>query len=197
MPGILKRHPRLKVVLWLLGIMVVLGLLGLASLFFPRTLLTVDSGPVRGDVLVVLGGGRTERALRAAELYKQGVAPRILCSGLGDCRSNQALLEKSGVPAAAIVREELSRNTSENVRFSLPLLRQLKARRVIIVTTWYHSRRAWRCFEHYAPDLTFYSRPAYAGYPASPWQPQAIRGHVKLEYLKLLGYWVRYGVCPI
>ena len=182
---------------WLAIVIMAAALAGVACLFFPQELLTVDSGPVTGDVLVVLGGGNTERPLRAAELYKAGVAPKILCSGLGDCDSNRALLRRAGVPASAILREERSHNTSENARFSLPILRSLGARRVIIVTSWYHSRRAWRCFRHYAPDLIFYSRPAYAGCPTSWWQPQPIRGHVKSEYLKLLGYWVRYGVSPV
>jgi hypothetical protein len=44
------------------------------------------------------------------------------------------------------------------------LLRQMGAKRVIIVTSWYHSRRALACFEHYAPDIKFYSRPSYFGY---------------------------------
>jgi uncharacterized SAM-binding protein YcdF (DUF218 family) len=172
-------------------------LVGTLALFFPQDLLTVDSGPVSGDVLVVLGGGNTERPLRAAELYKAGVAPKILCSGLGDCESNRALLRRAGVPAAAILREDQSHNTSENARFSIPILRRLGAKRVIIVTSWYHSRRAWHCFRHYAPDLIVYSRPSYAGCPASAWQPQPVRGHVRSEYLKLLGYLVRYGVSPI
>lgn len=181
----------------LAGAMVLAVLMGVGWLFLPQQLLTVDSGPVTADVLVVLGGGNGERPLRAAELYKAGAAPRILCTGLGDCDSNVGRLEKAGVPAAAILREELSLNTSENARFSIPILRRLGAKRVIVVTSWYHSRRAWRCFRHYAPELIFYSRPAYAGCPSSGWRLQAIRGHVKSEYLKLLGYWVRYGVCPI
>jgi uncharacterized SAM-binding protein YcdF (DUF218 family) len=108
------------------------------------------------------------------------------------------------------------------------LLRQMGAKRVIIVTSWYHSRRALACFEHYAPDIKFYSRPSYFGYvgktedgrqraedggsaphptlsPVEAERVQAERkaerkaqeGYVKSEYVKLLGYWVRYGVCPI
>jgi uncharacterized SAM-binding protein YcdF (DUF218 family) len=183
---------------WLVGLGLLAALVGGAALFFPQDLLTVESGPVKADVLVVLGGSNNaDRVRRAAELYLAGAAPRVLCSGLGNCEANQAQLEKAGVPASAIRLENQSRNTLENAQFSVPILRRLGAKHVIIVTSWYHSRRARGCFEHYAPDLGFYSRPAYGGAPIPPWRPQAIRGHVRGEYLKLLGYWVRYGVSPI
>jgi uncharacterized SAM-binding protein YcdF (DUF218 family) len=175
----------------------VLIALGVFAWFFPQQVLTVDSGPVKADAIVVLGGGMTERPERAAELFKQGEAPEILVSGKGDCASNEKLLEKEGVPEKVITLECGSHTTRENAEFSIPLLRQMGAHRVIIVTSWYHSRRALMCFEHYAPDLKFYSRPSYAGYPRAEWRSKGIRGRVKSEYLKLLGYWVRYGVWPL
>jgi uncharacterized SAM-binding protein YcdF (DUF218 family) len=222
------RHKILKI---LLALFVVLIALGMFAWFFPQQILTVDSGPVKADAIVVLGGGMTERPERAAELFKQGEAPEILVSGKGDCVSNEKLLEKEGVTNAAIILECKSHTTRENAEFSIPLLHALGAKRVIIVTSWYHSRRALMCFEHYAPDLKFYSRPSYAGYVGkaqgaegiaqraesgesaphptlSPVEAERVRaaqraerkaqeGYVRSEYLKLLGYWVRYGVWPI
>ena len=102
-----------------------------------------------------------------------------------------------GVTNAAITLEPRSRTTRENAEFSIPLLRQMGARHVIIVTSWFHSRRALACFEHYAPDITFYSRPCYLGYSEARWNQKNISGDLKLEYMKLLSYWVCYGVCPI
>ena len=272
--------------LWGISISAVVALLvaALACYLFPQQILTVDSGPVKADAMVVLGGGEGERPECAAELFKQGEAPKILVSGYGDCVSIEKLLEKDGVTNAAIILECKSRTTRENAQFSIPLLRSLGAHRVIIVTSWYHSRRALMCFEHYAPDIQFYSRPSYAGYlrgnekaeigkaenrkqpgevssqtsrasagevacwnkeqipqakqtsraksgqqtgedgrgehlirPPATFSPsdaekeieaervraaqraelKAQEGHVKSEYLKLLGYWVRYGVWPL
>lgn len=172
-------------------------LLALATFFFPKQVLTVDSGPVKADALVVLGGAGAERPERAAELFKQGEAPRILVSGNGDCEWIKQYLEAKEVPRAAITLESRSHTTRENAEFSIPLLRQMGAHRVIIVTSWFHSRRALMCFEHYAPDLTFYSRPSYLGYSEASWNQKGTGGGFKSEYLKLLGYWVCYGVCPI
>jgi len=177
---------------------VVLALLlaALACWLFPQQVLTVDSGPVTADVMVVLGGG-DERPARAAELFKAGEASKILVSGFGDCESNERILEKNGVLEAAIVLECGSRTTRENAKLSIPLLRQMGAHRVIIVTSWYHSRRALACFEHYAPEINFYSRPSYLGYLPDDLKRRAVSGYMKTEYLKLLGYWLRYGVCPV
>jgi uncharacterized SAM-binding protein YcdF (DUF218 family) len=187
-----RRRLVLKISLWLA---VLPALLAAGLWFFPQQVLTVDSGPVKADALVVLGG-LPDRAVRAAELFKLGEAPKILVSGYGDCASNEKLLEIEGVTNTAIILECKSRTTRENAEFSIAMLRQMGAQRVIIVTSWYHSRRALACFEHYAPDIQFYSRPSYFAYPRTEWRPKGISGYVKSEYLKLLGYWVCYGVAP-
>ena len=76
----MKHHKILKI---LFAASLLLVLLAAAAWFFPQQVLTVDSGPVKADVLVVLGG-RPDRAVRAAELFQQGAAPKVLVSGLGD-----------------------------------------------------------------------------------------------------------------
>ncbi len=187
------RHKTLKIFLVLDALV---ALLALVAWLCPQQVLTVDGGPVKVDALVVLGGN-LDRAVRAVELFKAGEAPLIICTGYGDADANEAYLTNSGVPTSDILLEPKSRTTRENAEFSIPLLRQMGAHRVIIVTSWYHSRRALMCFEHYAPDIKFYSRPSYFGYPRAEWRPKGIRDRVKSEYLKLLGYWVRYGVCPL
>ena len=188
------RHVLSRIVIVLITVTI---LLGISAFLFPQQVLTVDSGPASADVIVVLGGGWPDRPGRAAELFKLGEAPEILVSGFGDCASNEKQLESDGVTNAAIVLEPKSRTTRENAEFSIPILRQMGAHRVIIVTSWYHSRRALMCFEHYAPDIQFYSRPSYFAYPKTEWGPKGISGYVKSEYVKLLGYWVCYGVCPL
>jgi uncharacterized SAM-binding protein YcdF (DUF218 family) len=179
------------------GLLLLLAALVFTAYFFPQQVLTIDSGDVHADALIVLGGGGRERPERAAELFQGGAAPLIICSGIGDDEINEAWLTNRGVPLTDIRLEPNSRTTQENAKNSITLLHTLGAHRVIIVTTWYHSRRALACFEHYAPDLQFYSRPSYFGYPKTEWNHQGIHGYIRAEYVKMLYYWVSYGVCPL
>ena len=52
------------------------------------------------------------------------------------------------------------------------------------------------CFEHFAPEIKFYSRPSYFGYSLLDWKGRSTRGYMAFEFVKLLDYWVQYGVIP-
>lgn len=177
----------------LLGLLAAAGMVGL---LFPQQLLCVESGDVHADALVVLGGDFGDRAARAAELFRQGVAPKVIVSGAGDCTINLRLLTNAAVPASAIQLERWSKTTRENAEFSVFLLRADGVKRAIVVTSWYHSRRALKYFHHYAPEIEFYSKPSYSGYARSTWSRAGVWRDVRAEYLKILGYWLRYGICP-
>lgn len=179
-----------------LAVAFLIVVLASAAFLFPQQVLTIESGPVKADALVVLGG-EDGRAERAAELYQQGVAPAIVVTGYGDCLKNVQLLERRGVPATAIFAEPSALSTLENAQKSVPLLRALRAHRVVLVTTWYHSRRAVACFEHVAPDLQFFSRPDYSEFQPKPPNRTGYGWHVNYEYMKLVVYWFEYGVCPL
>jgi uncharacterized SAM-binding protein YcdF (DUF218 family) len=190
--------PRVKKIIFraAAGVFLLLVLLAVAAYFFPQDILTVDSGSVKAEVIIVLGGGSHERPLRAAELFKENAAPRIIISGAGDDEINRQLLLKAGVPAEAIQVEGKSQTTRENAEFTIKLLRAGKIRSAILVTSWYHSRRALKTFEHVAPEITFYSRPSYFAFARDDWKKLGIIKRMRLEFLKLPGYWIRYGVCP-
>ncbi len=171
-------------------------LVGVAS-YYPEKFLCVDSGKaVTAEVIVILGGGLHERPERAAELFKQGVAPRIIISGAGDDWINRAILLQAGVPASAIELESDSTTTRENAEFTIKRLREQKVQTVILVTSWYHSRRALKTFEHFAPEIQFYSRPSYYAFDRDEWKQKGNGKRMRLEFLKLPGYWIRYGVNP-
>jgi len=176
-------------------ILLMVLMVGLAC-YYPEKILCVDSGPTTADVIVLLGGGQHERPVRAAELFRQHAAPRILVTGAGDDEINRQLLIQSGVPAAAIEIEGKSKTTQENVAFTLQRLRAENVHRVILVTSWYHARRAEKTFEHYAPEMQFYSRPAYFGFAREEWNRLGVTRRMRAEFLKLPGYWIRYGVNP-
>jgi len=173
-----------------------LAALVLAAFYFPQQILCVDSGPVKADVIVVLGGGIGERAPRAVELFKEGAASVVVLSGEGDTGANRQALVAGGVPPEAIEIEGKSRSTWENAHFCAPVLKALGARRVVLVTSWYHSRRALKCFQKAAPDIAFYSRPAYGGYDRDDWARYGTWRYVRAEYFKLAGYWVVWRISP-
>lgn len=116
----------------------------------------------RADVIVILGaavwpGGQPslvlrDRVARAAELYHQGVATKIICTGgVGDNPPAEAEVEKqllieAGVPADAIILESASTSTIEQARAIRTISDQQGFRSIALVTSFYHERRAIRYF---------------------------------------------------
>ena len=91
--------------------------------------------PVQADVIVGFGNFNTDIARRAAELYHQGYAPKILFTG-GLGRNTEGMLPEPeavrfakvamecGVPEEDIILEDKSRNTKENIEFTRALLEE-------------------------------------------------------------------------
>jgi uncharacterized SAM-binding protein YcdF (DUF218 family) len=100
------------------------------------------------------------------------------------------------VPAGSIEVEHKSVTTFENAKFTIERLRAEGVHSVILVTSWYHSRRALKTFERYAPDMKFYSRPSYYAWDRADWTKNGNARRMRWEFLKLPGYWIRYGVNP-
>ena len=100
-------------------------------------LLFVDDGPERADLALVFGysepAGSLQRARHAASLYREGYVPKILVSGGGggvegpvtEAELMLRVVSDSGVPRKAILVEDRSRTTFENVAYSISLLRDL------------------------------------------------------------------------
>lgn len=85
----------------------------------------------------------------AAEAYRQGLASAIVaCGGVipghAACEADvmTRLLGERHVPECAIIRENQSLDTMENMRFAAKLLGGAKGKRVLVVTSDYHLRRA-------------------------------------------------------
>jgi uncharacterized SAM-binding protein YcdF (DUF218 family) len=175
---------------------ILVAMLAALAWFYPEKFLCVDSGKSSADAIIILGGGSHERPLRAAQLFNQHAAPRIIITGEGDEEINRQLLLEAGVPASAIEVESKSTTTQENAQFTLKLLRAENIHSAILVTSWYHSRRSLKTFEHYAPGLKFYSRPSYFAFAREDWTRLGINKRMRLEFLKLPGYWIYYGVNP-
>lgn len=179
--------------------------------YTPRALSVVGEA----DAIVVLGGAtrgdthlstrgdlnqQADRLLYAVELYKAGKAPLVLVSGgsaPGD-RPEAQLMEEilsiMGVPARDILRESASRTTYDNARYSAILLEGRQLRRILLVTSAFHMRRALGVFRQTGLDVvpapTDYQR--VVGQPIVPrWLPTAEDlGRSTYALREYVGYWV-------
>lgn len=113
--------------------------------------LEVRSPLERADVIVVLAGDSGGRVRHGVELYRRGVAPRILMSGGPIGLTTWAELMKQqavamGVPAEAVWIQDRSTSTTEDARFSAEVLKAKGVRSVCLATSNFHSRRAGMLF---------------------------------------------------
>ncbi|HEY3416255.1 MAG TPA: YdcF family protein [Armatimonadota bacterium] len=112
------------------------------------------------------GDSLRARTLHAVQLYRSGFAPRILFTGgLGAYAPTEAevaaqLALREGVPPGAILQENESTSTTENVRNTAVICRKHGWTRVIVVSDPYHLWRAQRCFTRVG--LLSYPSPAKA-----------------------------------
>lgn len=120
------------------------------------------------DVIIVLGAGETgtqRRAQRATQLYQDGIAPFVLCSGgyRGPDGRREAevcvdLVRTADVPASAIVLEPRSRTTEQNARYAAEILRARGWRDAIVVSDGFHLLRARWLFSR--EGVTVWTSPA-------------------------------------
>ena len=123
----------------------------------------VDDEPEKSDVIVILGDDNfsADRATRAAELFKLGFAPRVIASGrflrpyASIAELEQHDLTDRGVPATAVVRlTHSATDTREEAIAISQLLSSHGWKRVILVTSTYHTRRSRYICERVLPAGT-------------------------------------------
>jgi len=113
--------------------------------------------PVQSDVIIVLGaavyGTKPSPALQercdwAYQLYQQGYAPKLILSGGlggGEITEAQAMkdyLLQKGVPEEAMLLEENSHSTRENLYYSQKIMETAGMDSAIITTHRFHQKRA-------------------------------------------------------
>jgi uncharacterized SAM-binding protein YcdF (DUF218 family) len=116
------------------------------------------------DVIILLGAGlhpdntpseaMWRRAEHTAELWKNGFAPNVICTGGLPGRATRSeasacadLLQQYGVPADAILLEEHSRSTEENALEARAIMEANGWRTAIIVSDGFHLLRASWLFQ--------------------------------------------------
>ena len=130
--------------------------------------LRLGQTPEKCDCIVGFGNFNTDIARRAAELYHQGLAPKILFTG-GLGRNTEGLLPEPeavrfarvamecGVPEEDILLEDRSTNTKENILFTRQLLeaKNLPHRYILGVHQPFMERRIKAAMGVYWPELHF------------------------------------------
>jgi len=114
-----------------------------------QTIQQTDKCRASDAIVVISGGDTSSRTSEAIRLYQAGWAPYIIFSGAAadkDSPSNAIVMRRqalaSGVPESATIIEEKSKTTKENAMLTKKQLEKLNAKRVILVTSGYHMRRA-------------------------------------------------------
>ena len=196
--------------------------LGLAALAWPplawlaaAALVVPDGAPPRADAIVVLGGSGAyvERTGLAAQLYREGRAPRVVLTNDGEpggwsVERDRTVyfveraadeLQRAGVPAAAVetLPQPVS-NTYEEAQRVRAYAEHAGLHTLIVVTSAYHSRRVlwtWRRVLE-GSGVTFGLRTAAPGAQTAPralwWLSRRGWQDVAGEYVKLAYYQVRY-----
>ena len=122
----------------------------------------------KADCILALGSHDTRVAVTAAQLFTEGWAPLLVFSG-GLGRLTEELWTESeadkfariaienGVPEEAILIENKSTNTGENIRFVQQLLKEknLEPENFILVQKPYMERRTFATFEKNWPGKRF------------------------------------------
>ena len=178
-------------------------------------LLIVREPIPRVEAIVVLSGSATfrERAQHAAALYKAGLAQKIILTN-DNLKSGWSSSAQRNPYYHELSREELRRLgvAERDIEIIMvPIVgthdEALKLRdycekhgvnSIVVVTSAYHSRRALWTFRHVFRESNKLvgMDPAAAGIqtpsPATWWLHKFGWAMVPNEYLKLVGYWVRY-----
>ena len=156
------------------------------------------------DWILVFGGHDLGGARRAAELYHDGVAKRVLVSGgalhvpdgstaMTEADAIAEVLIDSGVPDHALAIERLASNTSENFWLSAELLRDLgeDPHGFLVVQKPYAERRTLATARRRWPDrdvrLTS-EQVSFADYLAGPIAVHRILSMLAGEVIRLENY---------
>jgi uncharacterized SAM-binding protein YcdF (DUF218 family) len=181
----------------------------LAAILFHSAILAalgsylVTAGPPeKADIAFVLAGDfNGNRVLKAAEMIRQGYAPQVLVSGPAglyghyECDLAIPFAEKAGYPASYFLHlEHHAHSTVEEAGVAVPEFRRRGAKRVLLISSDYHTRRAARIFHKAAPDITFYvvAAPDFYFTIDGWWRNREGRKTFAIEWMKTVAEW--FGV---
>lgn len=161
--------------------------------------LVKTDAPAHADMIVVLAGdGWGYRILKAAELGKQGYAPKVLVSGpdgtydFWECDLAIDFAERKGYPRSLFIPfRNVGRSTREEASLIIPELRKLGVHRFILVTSDYHTKRAGNIYREAKGDLEMnvVAAPTRFFTPATWWIHREGQKTIFNEWTKTITGW--------
>ena len=198
-------------------VVLLIGLAVAGGVFLPYAgrFLAAEDPLERADVIVVLAGSRAERWLEAVDLYREGWAPRIVLSP-GRVEEGEIELRRRGVrfpTDAELVRNAIAQlgvpvdavmiipgsldNTAQEAAATRRMALDAGWRRVLVVTSKYHSRRTRFAFRRAFRDTSVGTAVKATRYDRSTperwWRNRADIRWVTSELQKLVLYRLGLG----
>ncbi len=211
LPKIKKKSSLLRLIIIFLS----LFLIWFVFAWFLAENLIVEKTLPRADVILIPGGSKVyvERTRKAAELYKQGAAPKILLADDGK-RGGWSRAEQRNPAFVELAQKELIAQgvAPENIKIFKPagsgtiyeaqefqkIARERNFRSVLLVTSAYHTRRTLWTFEKIltGENMEIGVESASTGVQTpqpyvwwlSPFGWDVVAG----EYVKWVYYWIYY-----
>jgi len=177
-------------------------------LWFLAQPLKISELPTKADAIVVFaagvgesgvpGQGYEERVLHAVDLYQRGFAERVIFSSgalyaFKETDMIKTLALSLGLPERAILLEEEASSTYENVKFTKNILDSRGWKKILLVSSPYHMRRALLVWDKQSPDVEVTSTPISHSlfYDRSEGvRPRHIKG-ILHEYAGIVYYWIK------
>jgi uncharacterized SAM-binding protein YcdF (DUF218 family) len=166
------------------------------TLSFLGRYLVYSLPPQSADIILVLAGDfYGHRVLKAAELAKQGYAPLVLISGGpygSEMEGDYAItfLRTQGYPTRLF--ETFGHHAHSTIEEAIALRGELarrRVKRVILVTSDFHSRRSAIVFRLFCPGIDFISVPGAEPYFHADrwWMDNHSRALFYSEWTKIFG----------
>ena len=168
--------------------------------------LLIEEDPLRSaDLIVVLSGSIPDRPRYAADLYRRGLAPRVLCASsqvpdllkaagraMTQAEISAAVLRAQGVPDAAILVVNRSTSTFEELALVRDTMRAQGWKRVILVSSPTHLRRIRITWDHLTgpggPEAILRASPYASFHRDAWWRYERDLIAVQNEYVKIAYY---------
>lgn len=164
---------------------------------FSKALISID--PLKkADAIVVLAGDSGFRILKGIDLYHAGYANKMIISGNKIYNTSHPqlmsqLAQIKLVPYQDIFLEENSLSTWDHPRYIEPILKQHHIKKIIVVTSYFHTQRVKHIFNQYyqQKNLSITVVGVYDGIDYNQWwKDHNMMEAILIEWAKTIWYFL-------